>query len=100
MTNTLYDHLRINGASKHTLRYFVTLGKSTSNEKLSRKDKKEIGIEIQSPTNNAIRKVFEDLGYNPTKIDRVYYCGLTKKNLPRKESRFLTNEEITILKRQ
>lgn len=67
---------------------------------VSGKDKKEIGIEIQSPTNNAIRKVFEDLGYNPTKIDRVYYCGLTKKNLPRKESRFLTNEEITILKRQ
>ena len=43
MTNTLYDHLRINGASKHTLRYFVTLGKSTSNATLSRKDKKEIG---------------------------------------------------------
>jgi 23S rRNA pseudouridine2605 synthase len=64
------------------------------------KDKKEIGIEVQSPTNNAVRALFEDLGYTPTKIDRVYYGGLTKKNLPRKESRFLTSEEITILKRQ
>ena len=42
MTNTLYDHLLANGASSRTLRHFVTLGKSTSNEKLSRKDKKEI----------------------------------------------------------
>ena len=64
------------------------------------KDKKEIGIEVQSPTNNAVRALFEDLGYTPIKIDRVYYGGLTKKNLPRKESRFLTSEEITILKRQ
>lgn len=64
------------------------------------KDKKEIGIEVQSPTNNAVRAIFEDLGYTPIKIDRVYYGGLTKKNLARKESRFLTSEEITILKRQ
>jgi len=33
------------------------------------------------------------------KIDRVYFAGLTKKNLPRKECRFLTKEEITILRR-
>ena len=67
---------------------------------ISGKDKKEIGIEIQSPTNNIVRTLFENLGYKLTKIDRVYYGGLTKKNLPRKESRFLTKEEITILKRQ
>ena len=46
-----------------------------------------------------IYQTFEDLGYKVMKIDRVYFAGLTKKNLPRKECRFLTKEEITILRR-
>ena len=63
-------------------------------------DKKEIGIEIVGPTKNIIEKIFEQFDYQTTKIDRVYYGGLTKKNLARKESRFLTEEEVSILKRQ
>jgi len=64
------------------------------------KDKREVGVEIQAPTNNAIKNLFEKFGYKVTKVDRVFYGGLTKKNLGRKESRFLTEEEISILKRQ
>jgi len=63
-------------------------------------DKKEVGIEIQGPTNNSIQRLFEKFGYKVIKADRVFYGGLTKKNLARKESRFLTEEEISILKRQ
>ena len=63
-------------------------------------DKKEIGIEVIGPTKNVIEKIFEKYNYQASKIDRVYYGGLTKKNIARKESRFLTEEEISILKRQ
>ena len=66
----------------------------------NQKDKKEIGIEMIGPTKNVIDKIFETYNYQTTRIDRVYYAGLTKKNLARKESRFLTEEEISILKRQ
>ena len=52
------------------------------------------------PTINVIEKIFEKYNYQASKIDRVYYGGLTKKNIARKESRFLTEEEISILKRQ
>ena len=52
------------------------------------------------PTKNVIEKMFEKYNYQTSKIDRVYYGGLTKKNISRKESRFLTEEEISILKRQ
>ena len=63
------------------------------------KDKKEIGLEIIGPTKNVIEKIFDKFNYQTTKVDRVYYAGLTKKNLARKESRFLTEEEVSILKR-
>jgi 23S rRNA pseudouridine2605 synthase len=60
--------------------------------------KKDIGIEIHSGKNRVVRRIFEHYGYKVLKLDRVMYAGLTKKNLPRGESRFLTREEITILK--
>ena len=63
------------------------------------KDKNEIGMEVLSIKKEVIYKTFEDLGYEIVKVDRVFYAGLTKKNLSRKECRFLTDEEITILKR-
>ena len=66
----------------------------------SANDKKEIGIEVIGPTKNVIGKIFEKYNYQALKIDRAYYGGLTKKNIARKESRFLTEEEISILKRQ
>ena len=61
-------------------------------------DKTEIGIEIHSGRNRIVRRIFEHLGYNIVKLDRVYFAGLTKKNLPRGKWRFLTAKEITFLK--
>ncbi len=64
------------------------------------KDKSQIGIEIHSGQNRIVRRIFESLGYKIKKLDRVYFAGLTKKNLPRGKWRFLTSQEISILKRK
>ncbi|MCH5329355.1 MAG: rRNA pseudouridine synthase [Alistipes sp.] len=61
-------------------------------------DRKEIGIEIHSGRNRIVRRIFEHLGYEVRKLDRVYYAGLTKKNLKRGAWRFLTKDEVTRLK--
>jgi len=62
-------------------------------------DRKQIGIELHSGQNRVVRKIFESLGYRVSKLDRVYFAGLTKKNLPRGKWRFLTQKEIAMLKR-
>jgi len=61
-------------------------------------DGSEIGIEIHSGQNRVVRRIFESLGYKVTKLDRVYFAGLTKKNLPRGKWRFLTDKEVNMLK--
>lgn len=61
-------------------------------------NKKEVGIEIHSGRNRIVRRIFEYLGYSVQKLDRVYYAGLTKKNLKRGQWRFLTREEVERLK--
>ncbi|MFI3328633.1 MAG: pseudouridine synthase [Rikenellaceae bacterium] len=61
-------------------------------------DKTEVGIEIHSGRNRIVRRMFEHLGYTVQKLDRVYYAGLTKKNLKRGQSRFLTKDEVERLK--
>jgi len=63
-------------------------------------DKTQIGIEIHSGQNRIVRRIFESLGYKIKKLDRVYFAGLTKKNLPRGKWRFLTPLEISNLKRK
>lgn len=60
--------------------------------------KTEVGIEIHSGRNRIVRRIFEHLGYNVLKLDRVYYAGITKKNLKRGQWRFLTHEEVDRLK--
>jgi 23S rRNA pseudouridine2605 synthase len=62
-------------------------------------DKTQIGIELHSGQNRVVRRMFETLGYRVRKLDRVYFAGLTKKNLPRGKWRFLTEKEIGMLKR-
>jgi len=62
------------------------------------KDKKQIGIELHSGKNRVVRRIFESLDYKVIKLDRVYYAGLTKKNIPRGEWRFLDEMEINMLK--
>lgn len=59
--------------------------------------KSEIGIEIHSGRNRIISKIFDKLGYSVTKLDRVIFAGLTKKNLPRGRQRALTQQEINNL---
>ena len=61
-------------------------------------DKKSVGVEIHSGRNRIVRRMFEHLGYQVTKLDRVYYAGLTKKNLKRGAWRFLTVDEVNRLK--
>lgn len=61
-------------------------------------DKKEIGIEIHSGRNHVVRRMFEHFGYKVKKLDRVYFAGLTKKGLTRGKWRFLTQQEIGMLK--
>ena len=63
-----------------------------------KENKQEVGIEIHSGRNRIVRRIFEFLGYTVTKLDRVYYAGLTKKNLKRGAWRFLTREEVDRLK--
>ena len=61
-------------------------------------DKNQVGIEIHSGKNRIVRRIFEHLGYRVTKLDRVYFAGLTKKNLPRGRWRHLTQQEVNMLK--
>ena len=61
-------------------------------------DKKSIGIEIHSGKNRIVRRIFESFGYDVRKLDRVYFAGLTKKDLPRGKWRFLTPMEVNMLK--
>ncbi len=60
---------------------------------------REVGVEIHSGRNHIVRRIFESLGYEVTKLDRVMLAGLTKQNLPRGHWRFLTSAEISMLKR-
>jgi 23S rRNA pseudouridine2605 synthase len=60
--------------------------------------KREIGITLHSGKNRIVRRIFEQLGYEIVKLDRVVFAGLTKKDLPRGKYRFLTEAEINILK--
>ena len=61
-------------------------------------DKNQVGIEIHSGKNRIVRRIFEHLGYRVVKLDRVYFAGLTKKNLPRGRWRLLTQQEVNMLK--
>jgi 23S rRNA pseudouridine2605 synthase len=61
-------------------------------------DGRQVGIEIHSGKNRIVRRIFNHLGYNVVKLDRVMFAGLTKKDLPRGRYRFLTQQEINFLK--
>ena len=61
--------------------------------------KKSIGIELHSGRNRIVRRIFEHLGYEVTKLDRVMFAGLDKYKLPRGEWRFLTDREVAMLKK-
>ncbi|WP_286766920.1 pseudouridine synthase [Sphingobacterium sp. UBA865] len=60
--------------------------------------KREVGIQIHSGKNRIVRRIFESLGYEVVKLDRVVYANLTKKDLPRGRWRYLEEREIVQLK--
>ena len=62
------------------------------------RDKSQVGIDIHSGKNRIVRRIFESLGYRVTKLDRVQFAGLTKKNLRRGDWRFLTEKEVDMLR--
>ncbi len=60
--------------------------------------KNEVGITLHSGRNRIVRRIFEHLEYKVKKLDRVYFAGLTKKDLPRGKWRLLTPMEVNMLK--
>ncbi len=67
-------------------------------EYASETDRKQVGIEIHSGRNRIVRRIFESLGYRVMKLDRVFFAGLTKKNVRRGDWRFLTEKEVGMLR--
>lgn len=59
---------------------------------------REVGVELHSGKNRVVRRLFETLGYEIVKLDRVKFAGLTKKDLPRGFFRHLTEKEVAFLK--
>ncbi len=59
---------------------------------------REVGVELHSGKYRVVRRMFEAVGYEVIKLDRVLFAGLTKKDLPRGNYRHLTNEEVNFLK--
>jgi 23S rRNA pseudouridine2605 synthase len=62
------------------------------------KDASSLGIEIHEGRNRIVRRIFEHLGYQVVKLDRVMYAGLDKKDLPRGKWRYLSEKEVIRLK--
>ena len=61
-------------------------------------DKTQVGVEIHSGKNRIVRRIFEHMGYNVRKLDRVMFGSLTKKELPRGRWRLLSDTEVGMLK--
>ncbi|HCT29766.1 MAG TPA: pseudouridine synthase [Bacteroidales bacterium] len=74
------------------------LVKADAVEYIEETDGSEVGVEIHTGQNRVVRNMFDSLGYKVSRLDRVYFAGLTKKNLPRGKWRFLTQTEINMLK--
>ena len=62
-------------------------------------NKKEVGLELHSGRNRIVRRIFESLGYKVTRLDRVVFAGITKKDTPRGKWRLLGDAEVNMLKR-
>lgn len=59
---------------------------------------REVGIELHSGKNRVVRRMFESIGFKVTRLDRVKFAGLTKKDLPRGKWRHLSSKEVDFLK--
>ncbi len=63
------------------------------------KGNNEIGIELTKGNIKILKNIFQKMSIKIIFIDTVSIGVLSKKNLPRKQNRFLTEKEITILNR-
>ncbi len=92
----------LTAADMHHLAEGITLEdgpmKADAIEYVKEDDRKQVGVEIHSGKNRIVRRMFEYFGYRVTKLDRVYFAGLTKKNVRRGDWRFLTEKEVTMLR--
>jgi len=66
---------------------------------IENKEKNEIGLELSFGGIKMANQIFETLGYKVSSLDRVFFAGLSKKELPRKKYRFLSEDEVNLLKR-
>jgi len=80
------------------LRFEEGLAKVDKISYIEGKPKNEVGIEIHIGWNRIVRRMFERLGYEVEKLDRVMFAGLTKKTLKRGYWRILTELEVNTLK--
>ncbi len=98
----VYTDKNVTLADLHQIADGVTLEdgeiKADAVDYASLTDKKQVGIEIHSGKNRIVRRIFEHLGYQVTKLDRVYFAGLTKKNVRRGDWRYLTEKEVEMLR--
>lgn len=85
--NTIVDGFKLNGRPVEIVKLAYLNGV-----------KSEIGIEIQQGHTRLVRDIFESFGYTVTKLDRTFFAGLTKKNLPRGNWRHLTEDEVSKLR--
>lgn len=65
---------------------------------VTEEDLSQVGVEIHSGKNRVVRRLFEKLGYRVLKLDRVYFAGLTKKKLSRGKWRYLSEQEVNMLR--
>lgn len=61
-------------------------------------DRSILGVEIHIGRNRIVRRIFEELGYEVLRLDRVMFASLTKKDLPRGKWRYLSQKELIRLK--
>ena len=65
---------------------------------IDQSDKSQVGIQLHSGRNRIVRRIFQHVGYKVIRLDRVFFAGLTKKNVPRGKWRFLNEKEVNMLK--
>ena len=63
-------------------------------------NKKEVGLKLHMGKNRIVRRMFEAMGYEVVKLDRVVFAGLTKKDLPRGKWRHLSEKEVLFLSKR
>lgn len=62
--------------------------------------KREVGIKLHMGRNRVVRRMFEALGHEVLKLDRVVFAGLTKKDVPRGKWRHLSEKEVLFLSKR